>query len=240
MIAPYREDATTTLYLGDCRNVLPTLAPESISLVCTDPPYGVNFSHGQEPSNRWASRFNDVRIVGDAAPFDPVPLLQFRRLVLFGANHYADKLPSSPTWLVWDKRDASTVNSMADCELIWSNCGGPARLFHHLWNGFARASEKDIARVHPTQKPVALMVWLLEQFSRPGDVILDPYMGSGTTLVAAKMLGRKAIGVEIEERYCEIAVRRLQQQVMTFDGLVPPAAPLAAQPGLFAGEGVEG
>jgi site-specific DNA-methyltransferase (adenine-specific) len=156
-------------------------------------------------------------VVGDTQPFDPAPLLRFPRVVLFGANHYADRLPPSPTWLVWDKRDGVASDDNADCELAWTNLGGPARLYRHLWRGLCRASEQGQRHLHPTQKPVALMAWIIANWTKPGDLILDPYMGSGPVLRAAKDLGRRAIGIEIEERYCEIAARRLGQEVLPLE-----------------------
>src|SRR5690606_34818674 len=109
----------------------------------------------------------------------------FPRVVLFGANHFASRLPPTPTWLVWDKRRGTGSDSQADCEIAWSNLGGPARLFSHLWRGAIRDSERGVKRVHPTQKPVALMRWCLEQ-ARPSGIVLDPFLGSGSTLVACK------------------------------------------------------
>lgn len=151
----------------------------------------------------------------DAA--DVVHLLRFGRCVIWGGNYFADALPPSPSWFVWDKRSGVLANSNADCELAWSNVGGAARLFSHLWAGMLRASESG-AYLHPTQKPVALMEWVLDRASEPGDLILDPYMGSGPVARAAANLGRRYIGVELEERYCEIAAKRLGQGVLDFGG----------------------
>ncbi len=127
-------------------------------------------------------------------------------MILWGANHYASRLPDTATWLVWDKREGGASDDNADCEIAWSNAGGPARLFSHRWRGMVKASEREERRMHPTQKPIVLMRWCLGFVN---GLVLDPYMGSGTTLVAAKLEGRKAIGIEIEERYCEIAAKRL-------------------------------
>lgn len=220
-IEPYYHDesAGITIYCGDCRDILPTLEAGSVDLVLTDPPYGVN-----EPTDRKSrgrgklAECNDFApVIGDNEPFDPIPLLRFRRVMLFGANHFADRLPPSAAWIVWDKRDGIPSNDNADCELIWSNVGGPARLYRHLWNGMIKASEQDQKRVHPTQKPVALMRWILERWSKPGDLILDPYMGSGPIARACLDLGRRYIGIELEEKYCQIAVKRLSQQVLPLE-----------------------
>ena len=221
MLKPYYEQNGMTIYHGDCLDILPTLDVGSIDLLLTDPPYGISYSPGGGGKGLGKKTFTGKDIVtGDNQPFNPTPLLVFKRAIMFGANHYAHLLPPSPTWIVWDKREGMSTNDFADCELIWSNVGGPARLFHHLWSGMMKASEKGVRRVHPTQKPVALMSWLLELYSKPGDMILDPYLGSGTTLVAAKMLGRCGIGIEIEEKYCEIAARRLDQGVLPLETVV--------------------
>jgi len=217
-VTPYYQEAGITIYHGDCRDILPHV---SADVVVTDPPYGIGaVLKGKTFGTSNACATNDyLPIVGDDSPFDPSPFLCFGGVVLWGANHYAARLPSESCWLVWDKRDGMKSNPLADCELAWTNLGGPARLFSHRWMGMIRDSERE-QRVHPAQKPSALMRWCLG-FVR-GDLVLDPFMGSGTTLVAAKQLGRRAIGIEIEERYCEIAIKRLRQEFLPFE---PPAPP---------------
>ena len=142
-------------------------------------------------------------------PFLPNHLLTFDSIILWGANHYASRLESARGWLVWDKRGGIPSNDQSDCELAWTNFLGVARLFHRYWNGGGINEE----RWHPTQKPIGLMRWCIE-LAPPHELVIDPYMGSGTTLRAAKDLGRRAIGIEIEERYCEIAAKRLSQEVL--------------------------
>ncbi len=209
-MTPYYQDESVTIYHGDCREVLAGLRHERVGLLLTDPPYGIDLD--TDNSSRGGNRF--ARIVGDAEPFDPVHLLAYDRAILFGANHYASRLPDSGSWIVWDKRDGVMQNTNADCELAWTNLGGPARVYRHLWAGFLRDSERGESRVHPTQKPVALMAQLIADHSRPGDLVLDPYMGSGATVIAAKQMSRRAIGIEIEERYCEVAATRCSQGVL--------------------------
>jgi site-specific DNA-methyltransferase (adenine-specific) len=215
-VKPYYQDPAVTIYHGDCREVLPGL---SADVLVSDPPYWIAYSPGgggkgfRGKGKGWGKSFAGPDVVrGDSEPFDPAPLLALGLpSVLWGANHYADRLPASPTWLVWDKRRGLVRNDFADCEMAWSNIGGPARVYSHLWYGVWRDSDED--RLHPTQKPLPVMVWCLGLV--PGGVVLDPFMGSGTTLRAAKDLGRKAIGIEIEERYCEIAARRMGQEVLS-------------------------
>jgi len=217
---PYFQDDAVTIYHGDCREIVPTLG--RFDLLLTDPPYGIGFCHGGNDKSgigkgRYSTKFAGVSVLGDDKPFDPEWMIRLEfPLILWGANHYAQNLPPSPTWLVWDKRAASRhTNDFADCELAWSNIGGVARMFRHQWDGMMKASERGVPRVHPTQKPLALMIWCI---SLAGDAqtILDPFAGSGTTGRAAKDLGRKAVLIEREERYCEIAARRMAQGVLDF------------------------
>jgi DNA modification methylase len=217
---PYYEHAGITIYHGDCRELLPQLP--KVDLLLTDPPYGISFSHGGGDNSgigrgRYATLFAHEKVVGDTSPFDPTFILSLGvPTVLWGGNHFASRLPNSQSWLVWDKRAASHhTNDFADCEIAWTNLGCVARMFRHHWDGMMKASERGQSRVHPTQKPVGLMMWCLS-FAPEAKTILDPFMGSGTTLRAAKDLGRKAIGIEIEERYCEIAAKRMAQEVFSF------------------------
>jgi site-specific DNA-methyltransferase (adenine-specific)/modification methylase len=224
-VTPYYADGQVALYLADCAEVLPLLSPETVDLVLTDPPYGISEATNRRERQRTALALcNDFPpLHGDDAPFDPAPLLRFRRLVLFGANHYADRLPPAGGWIVWDKRAGlmskrgDAFNDNGDAELAWTNLGGPVRVYSHLWLGMLKASERDERRVHPTQKPVAVMRRIIQEHTDPGDMVLDPYAGSGPTLRAAKDLGRRAIGIEIYEPYAEIAARRLAQGVLPLE-----------------------
>jgi site-specific DNA-methyltransferase (adenine-specific) len=207
-------DGRIRLFLGDCREILPTLG--KVDAVVSDPPYGIAFSHGGNDNSgigggRYATKFNKVKIIGDDAPFDPRHLLGIsENVVLWGANHFADKLPSSPAWMIWDKRAASGhSNDFADCELAWASWDSVARICRHHWDGMMKASERGVPRVHPTQKPIAVMEWCILQVPPPATLILDPFMGSGTTGIAAANLGRKFIGIEIDPNYFDIACRRI-------------------------------
>ena len=215
---PYYDDGRgIVIYHGDCREVLPGIPDGSVDLVLTDPPYGIG-ELGKNKSRSKIAVSRDYGVAGwDDKPIDAgtlsMVLCSAPIQIIFGGNYY--RLPPSSCWLVWDKDNGAT--DFADCELAWTNMTKAVRRIRHRWQGMLQENmrEKDV-RFHPTQKPVAVMRWCI--LHTPDDVrtILDPFMGSGTTLVAAKQLNRHAIGIEIEERYCEIAARRLAQEVFDF------------------------
>ena len=214
---PYYEHKGVTIYHGDCRELLPLLGHPD--LIIADPPYGVREQTNRKTKGRSnACESVDFKpVFGDDQPFDPSPLLAMDcPLVLFGGNHFSNSLPPSPSWIVWDKKEGGTPDDNADCELAWSNLGGPVRMYSHLWRGMIKGSERGSRRVHPTQKPVALMAWIIHGHTKENQLIVDPYMGSGPVLLAAKNLSRRAIGIETEEEYCEAAAKRLSQEVFEF------------------------
>jgi len=203
------------------------MALSGIDLVVTDPPWGISYNPSRSPRIESTaglhSAYNERQFSGvmrgDDRPFDPSQLLAFPRLILWGANHYASRLPDSGGWMIWDKKRGGTIAKDfigSQAELAWGNLGNTVKIFQHLWNGLCRDSEQT-EHYHPTQKPVALMRWAIE-LAANCTKILDPYMGSGTVLIAAKQLGKSAIGIEIEEKYCEIAAKRLSQEVFNFSG----------------------
>jgi site-specific DNA-methyltransferase (adenine-specific) len=229
-----------TLYLGDCREILPTLG--KVDAVVTDPPYGIDYET-YKPSriSRPYTKAGDIprradtkdhrfeKIVGDSEPFDPSVLLPLaNNLVLWGANHYANRLPISMCWFSWDKKCGKAANSsIGDCELAWTR-GLPyetVRAFRHMWAGFQRDSQVGDNRLHPTEKPIALMRWCLDFFPT-AQIILDPFMGSGTTGIAAVKLGRKFIGIEIELKYFDIACRRIADALARPDMFIDPPKPM--------------
>lgn len=199
-----------TLYLGDCLEILPTL--DKVDAVITDPPYGINENSDRVASRgklakptdygsfEWDKKPADKRIITNAIELS-------KEQVIFGGNYY--DLPPARCWLVWDK--VNGTNDFADCELAWTNIKGSVRLIKHMWNGMLKDSERGYPRVHPTQKPTAVMEWSIKQCKLEPQTILDPFMGSGTTGVACINLGRKFIGIEIEEKYFDIACERITQ-----------------------------
>ena len=219
MTDPYYQDDYVTLYHGDSLELLDQL---DFDVIVTDPPYGISVDTRNASTGRGslAPSYDYPPIHGDDKPFDPLPLLALNLpTVLFGANHYGSRLPDASRWLAWDKLDGLKskreigFNDQADCELAWTNLGGPARLYSQRWMGAMKSGEDRMtARRHPTEKPVELMRWVLAQC--PDGIVLDPFAGAGSTLRAAKDLGRQAIGIELEEQYCETAAKRLAQEVL--------------------------
>lgn len=188
--------------------------------VVTDPPYGINL-HALTGTGRENIVVRDVpldvQIVGDDKPFDPAPFLGFAKVILWGGIHFHQRLPDSRAWLVWDKRDGTTSDNQADCEIAWSNLPGPARLYTHLWRGYARAGEENLSngpKLHPAQKPIALLDWCMRIAKlETGQTVLDPFMGSGSAGVAALRRGLRYVGVEIERRYFDIACERIDNEL---------------------------
>jgi site-specific DNA-methyltransferase (adenine-specific) len=210
-VKPYYRKNGITIYHGDCRDVLPTLP--RVNLVLTDPPYGVKWDTDYTKLRPGPSSFGAKAdlvgrtkyppVSGDDKPFDPAPWLKFPKAILWGANCYSNRLPMG-RWLIWDKRFANGFSLMSGGEAAWMKGGHGIHFYAETVQGFVRKEKAQ----HPTQKPIGLMEWCIDK-SRTTGLILDPYIGSGTTLVAARNLNRQAIGIEIEERYCEIAAKRL-------------------------------
>lgn len=196
-----------TLYLGDCRDILPTL--DLSAAVVSDPPYGIGFVKSRGGKGKHSVRNEGRAIVGDDEPFDPAPWLDFSECILWGANHYAGRLPHG-RWFAWDKLSGmEAFDSFSDVEFAWVKGRGKDRIFSHLWKGICKASEKGgKERWHPTQKPIALMAWCIEQTR--SSTIVDPFMGSGTTGVAAVIAQRQFVGCEIAQDYFDIACRRIE------------------------------
>ncbi len=200
------------LYCGDCLKLLPQLPAGIVDGVVSDPPYGgsydtdyTRFSGGLSPNRNWGNG-----IVGDDKPFDPAPWLAFEQVCLWGYQHWAHRVPLG-TILVWcKKRDTQLGTFLSDAELAWTNKGRGCYVCQHTWHGFDRDSERGKV-LHPTQKPVALMRWCIERLGG-ASIILDPFMGSGTTGVACVQTGREFVGIEIEPKYFDIAVTRIDQE----------------------------
>jgi site-specific DNA-methyltransferase (adenine-specific) len=212
-VTPYYDEDGIVIYHGDCAEILPSVSADGI---LTDPPYGLGMQTRADgggvcsaaSGNLTYERSDWDRVPAPKAVIDAL-LARQRPTVIWGGNYF--NLPPSRCWLVWDKGQRDF--SLADAELAWSNIDAAVRVFNYgRWQVVAEG------KFHPTQKPEPLMAWCLERMKLPRNgVVLDPFMGSGTTLVAAKRVGRRAIGIEREERYCEIAAKRLAQRALPLE-----------------------
>lgn len=212
-------DSRIKLYLGDCLELLPTLAASGIDAVVTDPPYGVFFSGGKW-GHKESLQWNQSPVV----TLEAIIKLG-REAIVWGGNYYA--LPPSRGWLVWHKRDS--LPSQADVELAWTNLDMNARLVDQT---IAATNAERCG--HPTQKPLAVMTFSLSHLSKGIETVADPFMGSGTTGVACIRSGHRFIGVEKDPAYFEIAQRRMElelQRTPLFDD-----AALFESANLFVGE----
>jgi site-specific DNA-methyltransferase (adenine-specific)/modification methylase len=212
---PYYDKDGITIYNGDCLDVMQTLEPNSFDLVLTDPPYGIKMDKGFSGSDGFSGSGKPIKRREyldnwdferpNEKYFDLIQILG-KKIIIAGGNFFADILPKSTHWIVWDK--LNTMPSFGDCELFWTNLERKSvKKITLQYNGLLG---KEKFRYHPTQKPVALMEYLIKTYTDQNDLILDPFMGSGTTLVAAKKLKRRAVGIELSEQYCQIAVNRLE------------------------------
>lgn len=238
-------DGRITLHLGDCMAILPSLP--KVASVITDPPYGINYVYGGGGQGRTTDGYGNVvavfkafgrvaPIVGDDAPFDPAHLLALApRVLLWGADHFRARLPPGGRMLCWDKSvGLGAADSFTDAEFAWSNVPTLKRnVYRHLWKGIARQKHRhDMCgggcgeRFHVSQKPVGLMRWCIEQLRGPVDgIVLDPYMGSGSTAIAAITLGRRFIGIEIDRDHFDTACRRIEAVLADPGAAAWPASP---------------
>jgi len=216
-----------TLYLGDCADILPTLEP--VDVLLTDPPYGIGAGDykrgGTQYGNSKAPCKEYDRLDWDnEAPQAIVEksIALAKTSIVFGGNYFS--LPPSSCWLVWDKQNGEG-SGYADCELAWTNMKRAVRRVYWRWAGMLQKEmgDKKEERFHPTQKPVGVMKWCLT-FTPDAQTILDPFMGSGTTGVAAVQMGRKFIGIEREQKYFDIACARIEQAQRQGDLFIEGAA----------------
>jgi len=212
------------IHCGDCLDYMREMDDKSVDLVLTDPPYGIKNdakkvnTRGSTPVKQRDGTYlavpkpNYENLEWDNKTpsqeyFDEIFRVS-KNQIIFGGNYFP--LPSSPCWIVWDKRNGDC--DFADCELAWTSFTSAVRCFRYKWNGMM---QEDMARkekrIHPTQKPLKLMEWCLQKYAKPGDLILDPFMGSGPVIEASAKLGHPAIGIDIYPQYCEMARARLDR-----------------------------
>jgi site-specific DNA-methyltransferase (adenine-specific)/modification methylase len=198
-----------TLYLGDCREILPELG--KVDAVVTDPPYGIGEAAG---ANKSRSNIAVAKDYGNASwddqPIDGsllrLVMLAGRWNIIFGGNYYP--LPQTRCWLIWDKLNGES--DFADCEMAWTNLPKAVRRIRYMWNGMLK-TPGETRGDHPTQKPVGVMSWCLQQLPDGTKSVIDPFMGSGTTGVACAKAGMRFIGIEREPQYFAAACRRIEE-----------------------------
>lgn len=216
---PFYDRDGITIYCGDARVIWPMLP--RCDLLLTDPPYGIEFN-AERQNLPGATKREGIQ--GDCdielARWLCAMLWKADEAVIFGAVNWPNLLPHKGRWLCWDKRTMAEADKMlgSPFELAWmSQRTGFDRMIRKLHGGVVNADGGK--RVHPTQKPSGLFMAIMADVFPDAKTIVDPFMGSGSVLLAAKRDGRQAIGIEIEERYCEAAVRRLSQGVLDFGGM---------------------
>jgi DNA modification methylase len=197
------------------------MGPQRVGLLITDPPYGVSIV-GQVDKATGKGRIGSggkmySPIVGDETTETAKKIYRLsqeigiKKVILWGGNYFTDFLPPSPCWIIWDKRGDTSSNNFADCEIAWTSLASPARMYRQIWNGYTREGKRDVEglkRVHPTQKPVGLFAFCINNYSEPEEIILDLFLGSGPALIAAEQLGRICYGMEIDPIYCDVICKR--------------------------------
>lgn len=209
---PYYEHAGQTIFLADCREILPQLG--RFDLLLTDPPYGIKASRDRNSEeNGWVDYGNGAWD-NERASDETISTCRecCSKQIIWGGNYFT--LPPSMGWLVWNKMQREF--SLADGELAWTSENRATRIFD-----MSRALALQDGKQHATQKPLALMKWCLSLFPN-AKTVLDPFLGSGTTLVACKAMGLTGVGIEMHEPYAEIAAKRLAQEVFDFDQVSLP------------------
>jgi len=200
----------------DCMEYMKTLPDKAFDLAIVDPPYGIGESKKKRENSvtdKWKRppmKLHNIKNWDDCAPdgsyFDELRRVS-KNQIIWGANHFIDNFPfncSSPCWIVWDKKNGDS--DFADCELAWGSFNSAVRKFEWLWNGFQKQRPEE--RFHPTQKPIALYQWLLQNYAKQGDRILDTHLGSGSSAIAAHYGGFDFVGCELDIDYYNAAKER--------------------------------
>lgn len=209
-----------TLYLGDCRVILPTLG--RMDAVVTDPPYGIGADEAASKNKgKWGWKYyGESQWDRSRPPASAIMLLMEMsdHQIIWGGNYFTDLLPPTMQWLIWDKGQRNF--SLADFEVAWSSQTAAGRIFD-----YPRSLALKDGKEHPTQKPVEVIKWSIERLPAACVSICDPFMGSGTTGVAAVTMGKRFIGIEVDPKYFDIACRRITEATKQQDMFIKPASP---------------
>ena len=228
------------LLSGDAFKIAPTI---EAAMLCADPPYGIGYQHNGGNTRHRPGRLNGrvkpghgaklSKIRGDSKPFDPAPFINSRRVALFGAGHFMQRLPANGHLAAWDKRNGKGANDhFVDAEMIWLNWRTPRNIISQLWKGICREKDEEDAagkarRLHVSQKPIRVMMHLIREARlAPDSMVLDPFMGSGSTGIAALKLGHRFTGIEIDAKHFKTAKKRFEAFLMTLEANEHSRAPL--------------
>lgn len=202
----------------DCLEIMKSMQDNQVDLIVTDPPYGIKEAAGNN-KKRGTARAKAIDF-GDFDWDNAIPSKEYfdemmrvsKNQIIFGGNYFIEYLKNSSCWIIWDKLNGDT--DFADCELAWTSFSSAVRKVSIRWNGYLQQSmtEKEV-RIHPTQKPVRLFEWILERYAKKGNIIFDPFLGSGSCAIAAFNLGFDFIGVEKEKRHYDDADTRIKQAI---------------------------
>lgn len=201
------------------KNGLPSYPDKFFDLAIVDPPYGIGEDGGKNhtrsllaPSKRYKGFYGNDKMPPGKDYFSELKRVSKNQIV-WGANHFIDRIPfGSPCWIVWDKENGQT--DFADCELAWTSFKSAVRKARFKWHGMLQADMKNKEnRIHPTQKPVALYRWLLENYAKPGQLILDTHVGSASSLIACESMGFDYVGFEIDPDYYAAAQNRMSKGI---------------------------
>jgi len=208
------------ILLGDCLDIMREMPDKCVDLVLTDPPYGIDAGSGTAVyivNKKWGQDHEKRRNITtgdwdkkrpDKAYFDEIKRVA-KNYIIWGGNYFSDYLEGSPCWIVWDKCNGDSF--FADGELAATSFNTKLRICRKLSQGFIKSKDDKEDRIHPTQKPVSLFEWILKLYSKPGDIILDPFLGSGTTVAACINLERQYIGIEISPDYVLASQQRIKK-----------------------------
>ena len=195
----------------DCVEAMKSYPDNYFELAIVDPPYGINMDGGKIGGDNLGTAQNYKKKNWDCSAPEKEYFVELQRVsknqIIWGANHFISKIPfDTPCWVVWNKIN---TGNFADCELAWGSFNTAVRMFSYKWNGMLQQDMKNKeSRIHPTQKPVALYRWLLQNYAKEGDKILDTHLGSGSSRIAADMEGFEFTGYELDKDYFEASVKR--------------------------------
>ena len=204
-------------YNMDCMSGMEMYPDKHFDLAIVDPPYGIK-QDGHRANNRSklakSKKYHKAlwnMSAPDGAFFEELFRIS-KNQIIFGANHFISKIPiDSSCWIVWDKNNSG---HFADCELAWTSFGTAVRQFTYTWNGMVQEDMRDKEiRIHPTQKPIALYRWILRNYTKPGDKILDTHLGSGSSRIACSEAGYDFTGFEFDEKYFAASEERYQKYI---------------------------